>query len=272
MTDPQSCPLTPQAAGLAFHSLEPDEEMSVLLHVPHCPECSAVLAESELVLARLGASVEQVDPPADLRTRILAAAAADTPRPAADDPTPPTRSDGRHRRQSTGPTGRVDVTGPPRGRRRGRARLLAVAAALVALVAIGGLGVRTAQLQSERDAAAARAQALTELVQHLAQPHAVLARDDGTTVAAVVLADGQRQVYTVDLPANAADQQYVLWGVKGGTPQALGSFDVTRAGQGLQTVGSATPDTYQAYAISLEPGRTLPSTPTDVIAKGALRA
>lgn len=276
------CPLTEQAVGWALHALEPDEEMALLLHIPQCVECRAAVRDTEMVLTRFGASVEPVDPPARLRSSILSAA-AETPqqRPAArlEPPTVPvvlpvTRQPSTPAPAPLPASRSAPASGRP-SRRRGtiRRRLVAVAAAVVAVVTIGGLGVRAEQLLSERDNVAARALTLTELVQQLNRPHAILSGQDGTVVAAVVLAaDQQREVYTVGLTANAIDRTYVLWGLKNGTPQALGAFDVAAADRGLRSVGTAMKDGYQAYAISLEPGRTPPATPTDVVAKGALAA
>lgn len=292
------CLLTEQAVGWALHALEPDEEMALLLHIPQCAECRAAVHDTEVVLARFGAAVEQVIPPPRLRSSILAAA-VETPqlRPAThfDPPTvpvlmpvprrlvlpdppplspPPPSSSPRSTpvpRSESGPRPEPTSTRPPRRRGTTRRRLVAIAAAVVAVISIGGLGVRAAQLQTERDTVAARVQSLDELVQQLNRPHAILSVDNGVAVAAVVLAaDQQREVYTVGLPANAADRTYVLWGIKGSTPQALGAFDVASADRGLRNVGTAGQDSYQAYAISIEPGRTAPALPTDVVAKGAL--
>lgn len=273
MTHARSCPQTEQAVGWVLHALEPEEEMAVQQHIPGCAECSAAVRDTEIVLTQFATSVEQVEPPAGLRDSIMSAAAAEPRSPAAG----PERT----RQQAAGPVPRRRPVpsapppgpgGPSRPARggAGRRRLVTVAAALVALIAVGGLGVRAAQLQGERDVAAARAQNLTTLVQQLANPHALLAKDDGSVVGAVVLAEGQRQVYTVALPANASDQEYVLWGVKGGAVQALGAFDVASGDQGMRPVGSAGQDAYEAYAVSLEAGRTLPTTPSAVLAKGAL--
>src|SRR5436190_5891409 len=72
-TENEPCPLNEQAVGWALHALEPDEEMAVLLHVPHCSSCQAVAQDAEGVLWHLGTSVEQVDPPPSLRSSIMAA-------------------------------------------------------------------------------------------------------------------------------------------------------------------------------------------------------
>jgi hypothetical protein len=154
----------------------------------------------------------------------------------------------------------------------------------VAIVAAGGLGIRTVQLQQQTvelqqqlDTASSQVSSTTALVQGLARPgnaHALLARPDGTAVAAVVVADRQQTVYTIGLAANSADQTYVLWGLKDASsaPQPLGVFDVDERDAAPQTVGSPDPQPFGAYAISLEPGRTPPAVPTDVVASGALTA
>jgi len=154
----------------------------------------------------------------------------------------------------------------------------------VAIVAAGGLGIRTVQLQQQTvqlqrqlDTASSQVSSTTALVQGLARPgnsHALLARPDGTAVAAVVVADSRQTVYTIGLAANSADQTYVLWGLKDASsaPQPLGVFDVDERDAAPQTVGSPDPQPFGAYAISLEPGRTPPAVPTDVVASGALTA
>ena len=157
--------------------------------------------------------------------------------------------------------------------------------AAVAIVAhICGLGLRTfqlqqqtVQLQQQLDTATSQVSSTTSLVQNLARPgnsHALLARPDGTTVAAVVLAGSQRTVYTIGLTANSGDQTYVLWGLKDASsaPQPLGVFDVDDHETSPQTVGPPDQEPFGAYAISLEPGRTPPAVPTDVVASGALTA
>jgi anti-sigma-K factor RskA len=260
----RDCPRNEQAVGYALHALEPDEEMAVRQHLPQCASCRAVARDTEEVLGALAASVEQVDPPASLRDRIVARAAG----------TPQTTA-ARHQPPAPGPRPAAEPARRPRPARR--RRLVAVAAALVAVVAIGGLAVRTTQLQAERDAQTARAQSVGVLLDRLDDPgvrHALLAGDGGATVAAVLVADGQRQVFTIGLPANAVDSStYVLWGLADGVPQPLGTFDVAAADAGQRVVGSAPPsEAFAAYAVSIEPGRTAPVTPSTVVASGEVRA
>jgi len=289
MTEPRpTCTRTEQAVGWALHALEPDEEIAVERHVPTCADCSAAVRDVQDVMTQLATAVEQVEPPARLRASILDAAAATPqvrPQVVARPPTSPGPRQPRTARPA-GPAGPAPGAPRPtgRGRRLSPGRLVTAAVAAVAIVAAGGLGIRTVQLQQQTvelqqqlDTASSQVSSTTALVQGLARPgnaHALLARPDGTAVAAVVVADRQQTVYTIGLAANSADQTYVLWGLKDASsaPQPLGVFDVDERDATPQTVGSPDRQPFGAYAISLEPGRTPPAVPTDVVASGALTA
>ena len=285
MTEPRlTCTRTEQAVSWALHALEPDEEIAVERHVPTCADCLAAVRDTEAVMTQLATAVEQVDPPMRLRAAMLDAAAA-TPQvmeQSVEGTSPtPRRSGTPHPSGPAGPgPGNPRPTSPApggRSRRLSPVRVAATAVAAVAVIVIGGLGMRTVQLQQQLDAASSQVSSTTELVQDLARPgvsHAMLARPDGTTVAAVVLAGSQRTVYTIGLSANSADQTYVLWGLKDSSsaPQPLGVFDVDEHNASPQTVGSPDQQPFSNYAISLEPGRTPPSAPTDVVASGTLAA
>jgi anti-sigma-K factor RskA len=277
-----TCTRTEQAVSWALHALEPNEEIAVERHISTCADCSAAVRDTQAVTALLATAVEQVDPPARLRTSILDAVAR-TPqvRPqVVGPPLPPPRRPSTAR--PTGPAGPAPSdprpTGPSpasRSRRLTPGRLVAAGMAVVAAVAIGALGWRNVQLQQELATASSQAASITALVQDMARPgtsHALLARPDGTTVAAVVVQGGRQTVYTIDLTANSADHIYVLWGLKDASSaaQPLGVFDVDARDAGPQTVGSPARQPFAVYAISLEPGRIPPAAPSDVVASGAL--
>lgn len=280
------CARTEEAVGWALHALEPNEELAVEHHIPTCPDCQAAVYDTDVVMTHLASAVEMVDPPARLRDAILREVAV-TPQVPPQRLFPPTASElaaaGRPttsvpvpRRPTNAPPAATGPSGPSRQRGSRPRRLVAAAAALATVVVVGGLGLRTVQLQEQVDVAASQAGSTTELVRRLAQPgvaHALLARPDGTAVAAVVLTNGQRDVYTLGLTSNATDHTYVLWGLKDKTsaPQPLGAFDVATQDAGRRVVGPSGGDAFAAYAISLEPGRTPPTSPTDVVAAGNLR-
>ena len=257
--DNQPCPLNEQAVGWALHALEPDEEMAVLLHVPHCPSCQAVARDAESVMSHLGVAVEQVDPPPSLRNSLMAAVAetAQDAVPTAAMPTavipvtPAVVPPPRHRApEPVAPPSRPGRSRPGRsraGRSRGswlsRSRFVTASVAVVAAIAIGGLAVRTTQLEQQSQTLTARAQSIAGFIEQLDRPgtkHAVLASlKTGGAAAAIVVADGKRQVISIGLPSNATDSNtYVLWGLRAGAAAApLGAFDVTPKDTGVQTVG-----------------------------------
>lgn len=285
MTDRHDeCPMNEQTIGWALHALEPDEEMAVLRHLPTCSSCRQAARDAEEVMAGLGVSVEQVDPPPALRDALMARVAETPQHPRPDHPRPAPKGDEpadepgpRHRAREDA---RPPDNRPPSRRswlsRRGR-KLVAASVALVGVLVVGGLAVRTSQLEQQRNAETTQAQSLTDLLRDLDRPgarHAVLATGDGTAVAAVLVADGQREVFTVGMPPNAADRDtYVLWGIQpGAAPKPLGTFDVAAADPGRHAVGSgAEADSFTTYAISLETGRTAPASPSGVMAQGQVK-
>jgi hypothetical protein len=261
---PSPCPLGEEAVAFAIHALEPDEELAMRAHIERCGSCFETVRETELVAAAMAGSVEQVDPPRRLRTNILAMA-AETPqaRPApgsgsADPVQPHPRFAARRRPNLT------------------RARVLLAVAAAAAVVGVGGLGAYTVQVQQERDALAAQAQALAGIVTRLDAPgsaHATLSTDSGQPVAAVLVTTAGRTVVTAGLsPNDTGDTTYVVWGIGEGDPRPLAAFDVTAAGPGVHELGGAGGEPpFAAYAVSLEPGRTMPAAPTIVVASGPVQ-
>lgn len=255
------CPLGDEAVAFALHALEPGEEPAVRAHLDRCRSCSETVRETELVAAAMGRSVEQVDPPSRLRANLLAAA-AETPQAA-----PPVQPQAPHPRSTT--RRRLNLT---------RARVLVAAAAAAVLIAVAGLGAYTVQLQQQRDALAAQAQALAGVVTQLDAPgttHATLSTDAGRPVAAVLVTAAGRAIVATGLdPNDARDSTYVVWGIGAGDPRALASFDVATAGPAVHDLGGDVggDPPFAAYAVSLEPGRTMPAVATTVVASGPVRA
>ncbi|MHA6622447.1 anti-sigma factor domain-containing protein [Pseudonocardia sp. DLS-67] len=239
--------------AFALHALEPGEEATLRDHLAGCPSCQATVADTEGATAALGASVEQVDPPATLRENILTRAAqtpqvdsGSTPDPAgatapgvghrdragqdragarstptgpAGSATGPGRTGGSGPRRSPAgsePDARIGRSGPGRRRRR----IVTAALALVAVIAVagaGGLAAYAVRLQQQRDAEVAQTRALVDVVIQLDRPgtsHATLSTSDGRPVAAVVTTTSERMVMTAGLsPNDGTSSVYVLWGV-----------------------------------------------------------
>jgi hypothetical protein len=160
---------------------------------------------------------------------------------------------------------------PRRGwRSRAPQALLAAAAAVVV-----GLGAWDISLISSRqnaqEVAADQAQVLDGLMAPGQATIAPVSDHDGHTVATVVARHGQVQVVTWGLDMNnRSATTYVVWGKQQNAPVALGTFDVVTTRMDLRTVGSDKTglDGFSGYAISIEPGRTAPVVPSDIVADG----
>lgn len=70
------CPYRELAVGWALHALEPAEESLVTEHLPDCPTCASIAAETEEVGVLLALSVPQIIPSTGLEQRILSATGA----------------------------------------------------------------------------------------------------------------------------------------------------------------------------------------------------
>ncbi|OLT13860.1 hypothetical protein BJF78_21175 [Pseudonocardia sp. CNS-139] len=255
------CPLGDQAVAFALHALEPGEEEAMRIHAEGCRSCRATVRETELVMSALAGTAEQVDPPPRLRANLMAAAARtpqEVPRPPAPAPAP------------------TPVEQHPRFAARNRRRVALVAVAAAVVVGIGGLTAYTVQVQQQRDALAAQAQALAAAVTQLGAPGSALATlrtPAGDPVAAMLVTPESRTVVTAGLaPNDRAASVYVLWGTGDGDPRPLGTFDVTAPEPAAHAVADTDAGPFAGYAVSLEPGRTMPATPTDVVASGPVVA
>ncbi len=94
-----------------------------------------------------------------------------------------------------------------------------------------------------------------------------------TQVATVEVLGDKAWTISAGLPANdVSNSQYVLWILPvNGRPVPVGSFDVS-AGHTVSNVGKVPQSlsSVKSFAVSKEPGRNLPTTPTVVVASGAI--
>ncbi|MDQ2882358.1 MAG: anti-sigma factor [Actinomycetota bacterium] len=259
MNDQQSrvsgCPHRDLAVGWALHALEPAEESLVAAHMPDCPTCLSIAAETEEIGATLGLSVPEAIPSAGLEQRILSVTGVSRVAPVV--PLVSATRPARHLAQAS----------------RLRARELVAAAAVILVAAGVVLGVRVVQLNGELNQAQRQVTGMSEAIQSAADPGSIrvpLVAKDGRAVGMVLANRDQVAVVATRLPSNQEDQTYVLWGLSGGgAPVALTAFDVAQEAPGPHAAPSPSgPRSFTGYAISLEPGRHAPATPTDVVASG----
>jgi len=77
--------------AFSLGALPPDEERAVEAHAPSCARCTRELEALVPAVAVLGESVEQLEPPPELRDRVLAEVRADVARAAAEGEAPESR-------------------------------------------------------------------------------------------------------------------------------------------------------------------------------------
>jgi anti-sigma-K factor RskA len=255
------------AVGYALHALEPEDEAVFAVHLPTCPRCAATVAETGEVMAALAADLPAAEPPDEVRIRLRAAVAATEQRAAPAAPRPGD-DDARPAAAPAAPT----PERPPVWRRVLPGAL--VAAAVATILGLGLWNVVLAQSRDELRATVAEQEAVMTALLRPGRATVATLDGDGRPVATVVARSGELQVITHGLSVNeAATTSYVVWGLGGDEPEALGTFDVGRSQMDLLTVGSRATgldglDSYAEYAISLEPGQEAPSRPTVVVAKG----
>ena len=255
------------AVGWALHALEPEDEAVFAVHLRGCDRCAATVAETSEVMAALATDLPAAEPSEDLAARLREAVAVTDQLPG-----PAVAAAPRPVEEAGAPVSAVGVPAPrdPAGRRRA----LATALVAAAVATILGLGIWNVVLTQSREELRATVTGQQEVLSALLRPgEATVATlsDGGTPVATVVARDGEVRVVTHGLAANdASETSYVVWGLGGDGPVALGTFDVDGSQTDLRTVGSQVTglDGFPEYAISLEPGQEAPSRPTVVVASG----
>ena len=249
------------AAPFVLGALEPDEEAAVREHLRTCSESHAEFDELGSVVPALAESVEPVEPPAALKGRILAAAAADrapdlavgmaAPAPA---PVP------------------APVTAPApipiEAHRRGPTPIswflvAAAGIAIVALVAVNllTLGRLNSSEQFGRDVAA--------VLEAGAQPGAVTAvlapaEAGGPRGLAAVGSAGEVTMAVQDLTPTTGTEVYEGWAIVGdAAPVPVGSFTVGDSGTGRLDGSGVPAQPGMTIALTREPGpgATTPTLP-----------
>ena len=286
------------AVGWALHALEPEDETVFTDHLATCARCAQTVADTVEVMGAMAGELPQAEPSEGLRERLRAAVEETEQLPATQRPTGPpavpppiasrpatpsatpstTPSATPPGTPSTGATryGNLRAPLPVRtpDQRPAWRRVLPTALVAAAVAAVLSLGAWNVVVTSDRDAAQSTAAAQSRMLEDLLEPgRATIApvERDGQVVATVIARDDAVQVVADALPVNDShDETYVVWGLRDGVPQALGTFDVVTPQMDLRTVGSTVTglDDYPEYAISREPGRQAPSSPTDIVATG----
>jgi hypothetical protein len=225
-----------QASAFVLGALEPAEMDAVRGHIASCPEAHAEIAELGGVGPALFETVDLVDPPASLRERILAAAAAETQRGAGPGAAVPAA------RRAAPPATVTPI--PPRG--TGSAwdigtflrRPIWAGVAIAAVVAVIALGAWNVQLRNDIDGLTAYRNGVVAVLDQAAQPGAQLAvltppgGSGGPSGLAAVTGGGANVSLVMrDLRATAGPEVYEAWLIAGdNAPVPIGSFTVDPSG------------------------------------------
>jgi len=254
------------AGAFVLGALEPADEAAVRAHLDTCDDAHAEIAELGGVMPALAESVPVVEPPAGLKARIMAAAAADLeertvavapslePAAAPAEPTPFPSADERTARRARTSTGTWILR----------------AAAVIAIVALGAWNLL---LQNQLNASQAYEQSVAAVLDVAAQPGsltAILTPDDGTgSGLAAVAANGQVTLAMQDLAPTTGSTVYTAWAIGGdGVPVALGDFTVGSDGTASFTATTSPLASGTLLALTHEPGpgATAPTLP--IVSKG----
>jgi anti-sigma-K factor RskA len=218
-------------AAYALDCLDEGEKEEVTRHLAHCPQCRAELKAYQEVAAILPFGGVLVDPPPDLKTRLLAQVESQA-------------------RSTSRPDPRPDHSPGWIDRLLGWTRRSAPLWGTVSLVLVILLGVSNLLLWGQ-----------VRQMQSTRSPQMQFVRMSGTQAAPsalgviVISADGDHGTLVVDkLPPLQAGEQYQLWLIDDGQRIDGGVFSVDKAGYGSLWVKSPRPlDSYPSFGVTIEP-------------------
>ena len=257
------------AAPYVLGALEPDEEAVVREHLRTCPESHAEFEELGSVVPALAEAVEPAEPSPALKSRILAAAAAERTGPAPLVTAPVVAA----------PVVAAPAPIPIESHRRAPSPVswflvAAAGIAVVALVAVNllTLGRLNASEQYARDVAA--------VLETGSQPGAVTAvlaptEGGGPRGLAAVGPDGTVTMAVQDLDPTSGSEVYEGWAIVGdAAPVPLGGFTVGDGGTGRLDGTGVPAEPGVTLALTREPGPgaqtpTLPILTAGVAGAGA---
>jgi anti-sigma-K factor RskA len=300
------------AGAYVLGALEPAEAAAVRSHLTSHPDGHPEIAEVGAVVPALAEIVPIVEPPDGLKTRIMAAAAADLAArggsagtvstevpfpPASDGEAAPAERAGApataapaervsapataapaERVSAPATAAPVAFPGPEeRDARRARTSPVAWVLRIAAVLAIALLGGWNLLLQNDLGAARQYEQNVAAVLEAASQPGAltaVLAAEGGTgSGLAAVDADGDIALAMRDLAPTSGDAVYEAWVIAAdGVPVPLGSFQVGDNGTAFFE-GSGLPSAEGiVLALTLEPGPGATTPTMPIISAGVAAA
>jgi anti-sigma-K factor RskA len=208
------------AAGAALHALSADDERRFRGALAAHPEWQSIVDTDADAAGLLAETSATVDPPASIRSALLAQIAM-TPQGSGPDEGGPREAPAPAPLNAATEEPTADVP-KPKTRRWGRA-VFALAACLAVLVGVG-VGAVALNQQLNRPASVV---ALQEIEAAGDAEQATVALDDGGTATAHWSGSVGKAVLVADgLPNPGEGETYELWFVRGDAPVSAGVFDV----------------------------------------------
>lgn len=251
------------AASFVLGALDEDEADAVRAHVASCADPHAEIGELGSVLSVLAESVPVVEPPASLKDRIMAAAAADLE---------------ANPRTATAPARTAAAVEPPRAFPSATERKARIARRstsvgtwalrIAAVLVIGLLGGWNVLLQGQLAQSRTYEQNVAAVLATAGQPGSLTAiltgeGSDAPAGLAAVGSDGVVKLAMRDLAPTQGDQVYEAWVIAAdGVPVPLGDFKVGPSGVAYFEGRGLPTEEGIVLALTLEPGpgATAPTT------------
>lgn len=269
-------------SAYALDALDAGEVGSFEEHIADCDECRDELDDLLRVCSTIALSVDPIEPPAELRDRILDVARS-TPqestfaRAEVKDSRAPedTNADVNNRPSTNESRGHVVEFASRKNTSSPAVRFFAIAASIACVVALAGLFVVWNRAKQNESQLAEKNRRMQERIREVenqlakerelssafASPNARVAELSGTETApkatakfAVDRTSGRAMLMAYNLPIPPPDKEYQLWYIEGGKPSSCGVFKIDSKGNGkLEGVVPKEGMNAAVFAITLEP-------------------
>ena len=266
------------AAPYVLGALEPGEEAAIREHLRTCPESHAEFEELGSVVPALAEAVEPVEPPAALKSRILAAAAAERTGPAPVVSAPVVAAPVAMAPVATPAAAPAEAAPIPiDSRRRGPSPVswFLVAAAGIAVVALVAVNLLTLDRLNASEQYARDVAAVLEVGSQPGAVTAVLAptEDGGPRGLGAVGPDGTVTMAVQDLDPTSGSEVYEGWAIVGdAAPVPLGGFTVGEGGTGRLDGTGVPAEPGVTLALTREPGAGAQTPTPPILTAGVARA
>lgn len=228
-------------------ALDPEEAEAVSAHVIRCAMCQEEQARLERTLGLIGTSAPPMEPPPDLRSRVMGQLGESHEQSAESD----------------------EITPKPTLSIIRRLTSFGLAAAAVLLVGIFVWAMLLRhdlnQTQGNLDVAMQQKSADTELLARVSRMIPLVADSSPDSYGTLYIGSQSNQALLVveDLPPTPASEMYQVWLVNGSTRITGGLFTVDHSGSATVMINAPEPlSTYQSLGITSEPAPTGSAAPT----------